>query len=92
MQPAAHADIGKRQRKINGETQCGGANKDMAYGISNSINTAAGTYLTHSEWEKLRADLNNRNNPTTPLTEAQQHSSLSAYNPSNSANFGPWPQ
>jgi hypothetical protein len=63
-QSLANLRIGQGQAEAQGLYGVAGANRDMAYGIANSITGAAGTYLGYKQWDKFRADLNARNNPT----------------------------
>jgi hypothetical protein len=88
----ANAQLQAGQAQAQGLIGVAGANAGMVNGIANSITGAVGTYLGDRQWTRFQDSLNARNNPTTPLTEAQQRSSLSAYDPANSNNFGPWPQ
>ena len=45
-----------------------GANRDAAINVANSFTGAAGMYLSQTQWDKMRADLNNRNTPTAAPT------------------------
>ena len=66
-QAIANQQIGAGQAQAQGLIGVAGANKDMAYGIANSINGAAGTYLMQTQWDKFRADLNSRNSGYDPV-------------------------
>jgi hypothetical protein len=76
-QAIANNQIGGGQSQAQGLIGVAGANRDMVNGISNSLNSAAGAYLTHNQWEKFRTELNARNQPNYA---------------SNPNNFGPYPQ
>jgi len=64
-QTVANNQIAAGQVQAQGLYGVAGANKDMAYGISNSVTGAAGTYLGQKQWERFASSLNNRNNPTS---------------------------